>query len=120
MARAGMASELLDERKLEGALMRPANAAYYGGADLCAQAAALVAGVALARAFGDGNKRLAAALGVIFLDANDIVVTGEHLALADEVLGIVNRMSVLPTAAEYFASWLRAHTRAASTDERGP
>lgn len=107
MARAGAASELLDEGKLESALLRPANAAYYEGADLFIQAAILIAGVALAHALSDGNKRLAAALGVIFLRANDLAFVGEHIELADEVLRLVNRTEALSPATERFAAWLR-------------
>jgi death-on-curing protein len=110
MARASAPSDLLDAGKLESALLRPTNAAYYEGADLYVQAAALVVGIALAHAFADGNKRLAAALGVIFLHANNVVVTGPHLQLADEVLHIVNRTSTLDAATERFATWLRAHS----------
>ena len=108
MARAGVASELLDEGKLESALLRPANAAYYESADLFTQAATLIAGVALAHAFSDGNKRLAAALGVIFARVNDIAFSGEHIEMADEVLRIVNRTETLPAATEHLAAWLRA------------
>lgn len=117
MDRAGTASDLLNEGKLESALLRPTNAAYYEGADLFAQAAILIAGVVLAHAFSDGNKRLAAALGVIFLRANDIAFTGEHIALADEVLRIVNRTETLSAATERLASWLRAHGMALSREE---
>ncbi|HEY8284239.1 MAG TPA: type II toxin-antitoxin system death-on-curing family toxin [Chloroflexota bacterium] len=110
MARACAASELLDEGKLESALLRPTNAAYYEGADLFAQAATLIAGMALAHAFSDGNKRLAAALGVIFPRANGVAFTGDHIELADEVLRIVNRTEALPAATERLASWLRTHS----------
>jgi len=107
MARAGAGSELLDEGKLESALLRPANAAYYEDTDLFTQAASLIAGVALAHALSDGNKRLAAALGVIFLRANDMAFVGEHLELADEVLRLVNRTEALSTVTERLAAWLR-------------
>ena len=117
MARVRKPSELLDEGKLESALLRPANAAYYAKADLGAQAATLVVGIALAHAFSDGNKRLAAALGVIFPRVNGIVITGEHLELADEVLLLVNRTSSLIAATERFAAWLRAHSVAASAED---
>ena len=110
MARFGAPSELLDEGKLESALLRPVNASYYDGADRCSQAATLVVGIARAQAFGDGNKRLAAALGVIFLRANDVVVTGPHLDLAGEVLRVVNRPSTVSSAIERFAAWLRANS----------
>ena len=116
MARVRIPSELLDEGKLESALLRPANAAYYAKADLCAQAATLVVGIALAHAFSDGNKRLAAALGVIFLRVNGTAITGEHLELADEVLLLVNRKSPLVAATERFATWLRAHSVASSVE----
>ena len=62
------------------------------------QAAVLVSGVAVALAFSDGNKRLAAALGVIFLRVNGVLVTGDHLELADEVIRLVNHTSARVTS----------------------
>jgi death on curing protein len=109
MARAGAASTLLDEGKLESALIRPASASYYESADLYTQAATLIAGVALAHAFNDGNKRLAAALGLIFLHINDVGVSGDHIEYTDAVLAVVIREGPLPEAIEQLATWLRMH-----------
>ena len=118
MARADAVSHLLDEGKLESALLRPVNIAYREDADLVTQATSLIAGVALAHALSDGNKRLAAALGVIFLRANDTAFVGEHLELADEVLRLVNRAEALPTATERFAAWLRVRGAPLPHEER--
>ena len=41
---------------------------------------------------------------------------GDHLELADGVLRLVNRASLLGEATERFAAWLREHTRRVSTD----
>ena len=110
MARAQQAGELLDDGKLESALLRAANAAFYESVDLWAQAATLTAGVALAHAFSDGNKRLAAALGVIFLDLNGVRLVAEPIALADAVLALVKRDGPLDAAVDRFADWLRAQS----------
>ncbi len=55
----GGGAGLIDAAKLESAMMRPRMAAHYEGADIYRQAALLIAGVALAHAFVDGNKRTA-------------------------------------------------------------
>ncbi|MFI5271565.1 MAG: Fic family protein [Ktedonobacterales bacterium] len=52
-----------DAKALESASMRPQMAAHYEGADLVSQAATLMADIALAHAFVDGNKRTAFAAG---------------------------------------------------------
>jgi death-on-curing protein len=109
MSRAGVSAVLLDEGKLESALIRPVNAATYGQADLFTQASTLIAGVALAHSFSDGNKRLAASLGVIFLHANDIEMTADHLGYADQVIALVLHTDPLPSAIDRLAAWLRDH-----------
>src|ERR1051326_2911585 len=70
LAEDGQQSLLVDEGKLESALMRPQMAAHYEEADLVRQAALLVSGVALAHAFVDGNKRTALIAGRVFLRFN--------------------------------------------------
>ena len=57
--------------KLEGALRRPEQHAHYQGADLAQQAVVLAHGIVEAHAFQDGNKRVALAAFVTFLEAND-------------------------------------------------
>jgi death-on-curing protein len=103
-------SILLDEGKLESALQRPEHAAYYEQADLFQQAATLAAGIALAHAFEDGNKRLAYAVCLTFLRINGIRVTAPALQVADQVLGLVDRGGEkLDAAIARVAIWLREH-----------
>jgi death-on-curing protein len=111
MTRFAAHSELLDEGKLDSALMRAANAAHYEEADLFEQAATLVAGVALAHAFADGNKRLAATLGLTFLFANGVPFESDPIEFAEQVLALVNRAEPLAAATTHFAQWLRMHSK---------
>jgi death on curing protein len=68
-------SVVRDAGALESAVMRPQMAAHYEAADLVAQAATLMAGITLARAFLDGNKRTAVAAGAAFLYLNGFMIT---------------------------------------------
>lgn len=111
MARAGGASLLRDIGLLESAVMRPRQAAHYEGADLCMQSARLAAGIALASAFEDGNKRLAYAAAIAFLALNGIRLAVDPIALADQILLLVNRTQSLQGAEEQYAQWLRDHMR---------
>ena len=107
----GTDSLLRDEGALEGALARPQMAAHYESADLVAQAAILIAGVALAYAFVDGNKRTALAAGDTFLTLN-----GQRLAFISDADGldlgqrieklVVNSKRLAEETAE-LAEWLR-------------
>ena len=63
---------LTNRDALAAALQRPRNAAYYEGADLATQAARLMAGVAAANAYPDGNKRTALGASLVFLRLNGI------------------------------------------------
>ena len=56
--------------KLEGALRRPEQHAHYQDADLAQQALVLAHGIVEAHAFQDGNKRVALAALVTFLEVN--------------------------------------------------
>ena len=104
----GISSLLRDENALESAVMRPQMAAYYEGADLVAQAATLMAGIALVHAFVDGNKRTAFAAGRVFMSLNELTFTGDVLELAQQIEALVNRPGSLDDAIKRFANWLRA------------
>jgi death-on-curing protein len=69
----------------------------------------LIAGIALAYAFEDGNKRLAYVVGETFLLVNGVELMADSIAYADEVLGLVNRMGSLDDAQQRLADWLRGH-----------
>jgi death-on-curing protein len=103
-------SILLDEGKLESAILRAENAAHHEQADIFQQAATLTAGIALAHAFEDGNKRLAYASCLTFLRINGIRLDTSPRDLADQILGLVDRHDekLAPVIAQ-FATWLRDH-----------
>lgn len=104
----GISSLLRDENALESAVMRPQMAAYYEGADLVAQTATLIAGIALAHAFVDGNKRAALAAGRVFMTVNGLTFTGDALEMARQIEATVVRSVPLPEALAAFTGWLRA------------
>lgn len=100
-----------DEGGLESALMRPQMASHYDNADLITQAAVLMAGVAHAHAFVDGNKRTALAAGTVFLALNGLQVVSEPGAFGRQIEVLVNRQGRLDEATTQFVEWLRPRTR---------
>jgi death-on-curing protein len=85
---------LRDLALLESALARPQNAFAYGEEDLVALAVRLLAGIALAHAFEQGNKRTS------FIAMTEFLITnGYELAIedttrwADEVIAVVEHRS---------------------------
>jgi death-on-curing protein len=120
MTGAGFPSVLRDAHALESAVLRPRNAAYYNGADLCTQAASLIAGIALAHAFEDGNKRLAYAAGATLLRINGVRIAADPVTFGDQVLGMVNRDVKLDRAIQQLALWLQQHTEPASPAPLSP
>lgn len=109
MERMGGEHILRDEAALESAVMRPQMAAHYGSADLAEQAATLMAGVALAHGFVDGNKRTALAAGLTFLSLNGYLVATRRTELGEQVLALVERTGSVDEAVGKFAAWLREH-----------
>lgn len=103
----GISSRSCDENALESAVMRLRMAAYYEGVDAVAQAATLIAGIALAHAFVDGNKRTAFAAGRVFMSLNEMTFTGDGLELAQQIEALVNRSGSLRDALDRFTGWLR-------------
>lgn len=80
--RSGNMLGLRDAGALDAALMRPQMAAHYEGADLATQAALFIAGITLAHAFVDANKRTALATGLVFLHKNGCPLHVDPLTLA--------------------------------------
>lgn len=99
--------DLRDRGRLEAALARPSVYAFYRGADLVLQAAALVHGIAEGQPFLDGNKRTAHVAMTEFLYINgfelDLVIEHE---LADWILALSEGLTV-----EQFADLLRPWLR---------
>jgi death on curing protein len=81
---------LRDRGLLESALARPQNAFAYGEEDIVALAVRLLAGVAQAHAFAQGNKRTCFVAMVQFLNANgyDLAIE-DSAARANLVIGLV-------------------------------
>jgi len=82
---------LLDEGKLAGGLQGAQQIAHHEGGDDATIAAYLIAGVALAHAFADGNKRTAFATMLLFLGQNglDLAPDHEYLSVAARIAGYV-------------------------------
>ena len=99
---------LRDRAALESAVQRPRWLAHYEHADLVAQAAALIAGVALAHAFLDANKRTAAAAGALFLELNDSAITDEGSEFGRAVEAVVVAYDRQDAVVALIA-WLRGH-----------
>lgn len=102
-------SRVLDEHGLQSALLRAQMAAFYEGADIVSQAAALIVGVALAHAFLDGNKRTALAAGTTFLLLNGYQIVSEPLELAKQIEAVVLQSRDYRQATARFVEWLRDH-----------
>ncbi|MCI0485211.1 MAG: type II toxin-antitoxin system death-on-curing family toxin [Blastocatellia bacterium] len=77
----GGSHDLRDEGALESALVAAETREYYENADLATCAATYAYHLSQAHAFVDGNKRIAAAISEIFLEAN-----GARLNMTDERL----------------------------------
>lgn len=115
MADAGQPSILRDRGALESAVLRPHNAACYADAGIWAQAASLIAGIALAHAFEDGNKRLADVVGATFLLMNGLRIVADPVAYADKIRAFINRDGArLEDAMAQLAQWLQDHTEPVS------
>jgi death on curing protein len=115
LQREGQVGLLHNRAALESAVTRPQMAAHYEQADLIAQAATLIAGIALAHAFLDGNKRTAAMAGATFLRLNGYQIADHHAAFGQAIETLVvahaggGRGSAAPDAETVLLAWLRAH-----------
>jgi death on curing protein len=85
---------LRDAGLLESALARPQNAFAYGEEDIVVLAVRLMAGIAQAHAFEQGNKRTAFVAMVQFLNANgwDIAID-DSTKWADEIISLIEHRS---------------------------
>ena len=78
-------SPLIHPDKLDSALNRPRQAAWYEGADLIRQAVVLAVGISQSQAFLDGNKRAAFAAFRVFLKVNGLFCQGDPLEIAQQL-----------------------------------
>jgi death-on-curing protein len=109
LAQQGQQSLLRDVGSLASAIMRPQMAANHEEADLGRQAALLISGIALARAFVGGNKRTAIMAGEMFVDLNGHILAHKPLEFAEAILALVNHTESLEAATDRLEAWLRAH-----------
>lgn len=102
-------SPLVDPGKLESAISRPANAAYYEGADLVRQAVLLAVGISQSQAFLDGNKRAGFAAADAFLRLNGMAFTGEPMAIAVRLESVAEASgnAARQQQTDEFEGWLR-------------
>ena len=109
MARYGQVSILRDkgEALLESAMMRPQMAAHYEEVDLAKQAALLIIGIAQAHPFVDGNKRIAFAAGIVFLQLNGYLIRSQPGEFSKRFVSVLEHDSSEGDPLEAFADWLR-------------
>lgn len=110
MARYDQAALVRDngEATLESAMMRPQMAAHYEGADLSRQAALLIFGIAQAHPFVDGNKRIAFAAGIVFLQLNGYLVKSRPREFGERIVDVLKAVD-RPEALDDFAGWIRSN-----------
>ena len=100
----GGAPGVRDEGLILSALLRP-QTGYYS--DLPEEAAALWESLAMNYGFIDGNKRVAFASTIIFLQANGLQPTGSE---DDWIAFIYSHLEAGTFRKDVLEAWLRAHT----------
>jgi death-on-curing protein len=103
----GGASGIRDQGLLDSALARPENLAAYGKPDICDLAAVYAFGVARNHPFVDGNKRVALAVAVLFIELNGSRFAAPEAEAVVQTLGLAAR----DISESDYGSWLRANTR---------
>jgi death-on-curing family protein len=116
MRRLGLAVPVLSSRfKLESALERVQNVAYYEAASFAFQAATLGVSIAQAQAFSDGNKRAGTATTIVFIRRNGYRFCGSVMQVAKFIelqayVSMVDGFGDFPEqlGRETFALWLES------------
>lgn len=103
----GGSAGIRDEGILESALVAAQNRVWYEGADLVACAATYAYHLAMAHAFIDGNKRVAAAATETFLVANEAVLG----ATDDDLYEFFMAIAAGTLDRAQAESWLRSRVR---------
>ncbi len=102
----GGAHGMRDEGAFESALMAAENRFYYENADIIKCAATYGYHLSQAHAFVDGNKRVAAAALLVFLDANGLEVEAQ----ADELIAVFLRLASSAMTRDELEVFLRERT----------
>lgn len=103
----GGSAGIRDEGVLESALVAAQNRVWYEGADLVACAATYAYHLAMAHAFIDGNKRVAAATTETFLVANEAVLAASD----DELYEFFMAIAAGKLDRAQAERWLRSHVQ---------
>lgn len=98
-------------RHLESALLRAQNATHYRLANVVEQAALLIAGIAFAHVFLDGNKRAAVVAGGAFLDRNGFRITAIGDEFGRQIEALVRHAGRQVDATQQFLIWLANNRR---------
>ncbi|RYG65097.1 type II toxin-antitoxin system death-on-curing family toxin [bacterium] len=100
------AQGIREEGVLQSALQAPEDRAYYEDADVITCAATYGFHLCQAHAFVDGNKRVAAAALLIFLDLND----QRHSLTSNEVIDIFLRVASSEMTRDELEAFIRERT----------
>ena len=108
MRRYGQLSELREngESSIESSLMRPRWAARYQNADLAQQAALIILGIAQTHPFVDGNKRVAFAAGIVFIQLNGYLAKSSKKEFSGQIRAALQAANK-DLGVQALAEWLR-------------
>lgn len=87
----GGAAGLRDRGLLQSALARPQQLRNYGdNPSILDLAAAYIAGIVKNHPFVDGNKRVGFAVGILFLEMNELTFIADPIVAADTILSVAS------------------------------
>ena len=95
-----------DQGVLESALAAAQNRYFYEEADLATCAATYLFHLSQAHAFIDGNKRIAWAIALLFLEMNGVVLTVSETEGEEFCLGIADSRIARDEVEQRFAQWI--------------
>jgi death-on-curing protein len=102
----GGLSGIRDEGLLDSALLTAANRQHYEGADLMTCAATYAFHLTTNHPFGDGNKRVGAAVSEIFLRLNGARLNATNDEIVDLFLGIAAGTVSREEVEQLYARWV--------------
>lgn len=104
--RYGGSHGLRDQGALESALAAAQNRYFYEEADLATCAATYAYHLSQAHAFIDGNKRIAWAIAILFLEMNGIILTVPEPEAEEFCLSIAASQITRDEVERRFAQWI--------------
>ena len=104
--RYGGSHGLRDQGALESALAAAQNRYFYEEADLAACAATYAYHLSQAHAFIDGNKRIAWAVAILFLEMNGVILTVPETEAEEICLSIAAGQITRDEVEQRFTQWI--------------